>query len=129
MHPFIGCNLERHLQWVSGLTYVSYQGTLRPGIEYMSVSSVLGQETASNHQVLRVETDRVVEIETLTKTLESDIEYLLGPHEGNTRVTATLLARSDHPVFGLALPLVESLMEERLQADLSGLKLVAESAS
>ena len=125
---FVG-NLDRHRQWINGLSYVSERGPLRVGMEYLSKTSALGQEMAGRHRVLRVDPGRVVEIETNSKPFESVIQYTVEDRQDLVRVTVTLLVRSSHAVFGLAVPLLESLMEARLQADLRNLKLLAEDSA
>jgi len=121
-------DLDRHLQWITGLTYVSRTGKLEVGMEYLSKNSALGRELIGQQRVLRVEPNRAVEIESRARPLESVIEFNTTEFKGSTRVSATLLVRSDHPVFGLARPLLESLMTSRLEGDLRNLKALVEAA-
>lgn len=120
-------DLDRHMQWITGMTYASPRGKLKVGMQYESKNSALGREFGATVKVLKVEPNRLVELESTSKPLDSVITFETVPVEGCTRVIVTLVIRSDHPVFGLARPLLESLAQTRLEADLRNLKTLAEA--
>jgi uncharacterized protein YndB with AHSA1/START domain len=119
-------NLAYHPQWVSGLTYISSRDRLTPDLRYQSVSSGMGNEMAGLHLVRQVVPGQLVEIESVTGPFESTIVYSLAAVNGGTWVTCRFVLHSTHPVFGLALPVIEMMARSRLEADLSNLKALCE---
>ena len=120
-------DLDKHLQWITGMTYVHPRGRLRVGMEYVGKNSALGRELVSRVRVMRMEENRLIEFESVSRPMESVIQFENLPRNGGTQVIATLVLKSQHPVFGLARPLLESLAITRLEADLRNLKALVEA--
>jgi uncharacterized protein YndB with AHSA1/START domain len=120
-------DLESHMRWVSGLTYLSARGKIRPGMRYESVNVAMGNSMAGRHEVRQVIERQLVEIESVTGPLASTIQYSVNAINGLTQVQCTFWVTSDHPVFGLATPVLEMLARSRLESDIKNLKHFAEA--
>jgi hypothetical protein len=119
--------LKYHARWIAGVTYLSSDARLEPGLRYESVTVAMGSEMAGRHIVRQVVEPQMVEIYNVTGPLESTIQYTLAGDEAGTKVTCSFWIWSNHPVFGLAMPLVEMLARTRIEGDLKNLKVFAEA--
>jgi len=121
-------DLDRHLRWIGGLTYVSKHGQLSPGLRYESRNSAFGTVLAGSHEVRQFIPDQVVEIANVTGPFPSTLQYQLRPVKAGTEVSCHFVISSNQSIFNLARPLVESLARTRLEHDLRALKLFVEQS-
>jgi hypothetical protein len=117
------CDLGLYPQWNSGMIRISRTGRMEPGIEYETVTDVLGHENHSRILVVALVPDERIILNSQSGLVMFEAVMHIKPVTAHScTVTTTLHFEFSHQVFALARPMIESMAGDRIRGDLETLR-------
>jgi Polyketide cyclase / dehydrase and lipid transport len=117
------CALGHYPEWSAGMSSISYQGRMHPGLTYQTTVDVLGKENQSTIKVLDMVPDQAIVLQSIGGLIKFVAEFNIQttPAKGCT-VTCRVHLEFSRALFNLAQPLAEAIAENRIRNDLETLR-------
>jgi hypothetical protein len=119
-------DLKCHQLWNPHLISIAPLMSLRLGVEYKTVSILLGVEVKGTNAVTKFKVNEELELSNTTGLLQYVVRYRLQSRGQKTLLNCTTVVSSKSNAFAFAAPILEILARRELQTDLSALKIAVE---
>jgi hypothetical protein len=117
------CDLGSHPRWNTGLTSISYTGTMHAGLEYVTKTNVMGKINQATVRVVELIPDEAIVLDSSTGLITFRAAFQIQELTPDScTVICNLRFEFSKLVFNLAQSAVESLAEARIRGDLETLR-------
>lgn len=121
-------DVARLPEWANGVDSVTAEGPgpLQAGGHFRQTTRFLGRTLETTNEVTRYETQRRIAWKTISGPVDLEVEYLLEPTNGRTRLTFAASGQSKG-IFKIADPVLKPIAKRLFEANFSTLKELMEA--
>lgn len=116
------CQLERHPEWNSDMTWVSDEGRMREGLVYETRSHTAGRRDMSKVEVIRMVPNERIELQSIAGIIAFTATFVFtSMPTGGCAVTCHLSFDFRGWIMDLARPIIELMARDRVRGNLENL--------